>query len=728
MERVRRPRVTATVLLEPMKIRTQLILALFLLAVVPLAGIVLYSYVSSRKAVREAVEQEAADLTREMEERVAEIGLDLNRRVEQLGAMPVWRSLTAEEDQRDSAVGMVLSELGEVAPLLRSLEFVPAEAPPAEPISAAPAPRAAPARPGIVPTMPPPPGRRPPKPWVIDFSKAMASLEEEMDVELPEGLREQILSGIRIGAEEARKYSLQIAKDFELEPKVLEKKIEAIAMRLEEDEERRALMLLQEHDLQSRAMASHREYLRHQAREHAASVEVPVEVEVPIRERGEVVGRFRAQISPKEILFRVLERTRRDQGEIPFAIDQTGSLITLKEKDRERLEALPVGDALAREEMMQAGALRNWVVVTRQEPISGLTFGIARPIRESLEQVKAASARNFGYGLALIGIALIGILPLSRRMTRGLHAITESAERVAKGDLKTRVPVAGRGEIGQLANAFNRMAHDLEKNQEKLVEEVRLRHDQEVRQEMLEVEYLRKTAELEEARRFQLSLLPRELPEHPAYEVAVSMRTATEVGGDYYDFRLAPGGALVAAVGDATGHGAKAGTMVTVIKSLFSARPPEGELGKFLRDANEVVRKMELGRMAMGLCLVRFEPGAMSLSSAGMPPVLVRRAGSGRVEELVSPGMPLGGLAGTYEEVAVSLHPGDLILLMSDGLPELPDAAGEPLGYEQVSRVVAEADAETPQELIDALLRAAEEWAGGGPPNDDITFVALRAR
>ena len=96
----------------------------------------LYSYVSSRRAVREAVEQDAAELTREMEERVAEIGSDLNRRVERVGAMPVWRSLAAESDERESAVGMVMSELGDVAPLLRSLEFVPAVAPAAEPAEA----------------------------------------------------------------------------------------------------------------------------------------------------------------------------------------------------------------------------------------------------------------------------------------------------------------------------------------------------------------------------------------------------------------------------------------------------------------------------------------------------------------------------------------------------------------------------------------------------------------
>ena len=175
------------------------------------------------------------------------------------------------------------------------------------------------------------------------------------------------------------------------------------------------------------------------------------------------------------------------------------------------------------------------------------------------------------------------------------------------------------------------------------------------------------------------------------------MRTATEVGGDYYDFRITPDGALVAAVGDATGHGARAGTMVTVIKSLFSAHPPEGELGEFLGEANDTVRKMELGRMAMALCLARFDNGRMTFSSAGMPPALVRRAASGQVEELTTPGMPLGGLADGYGQLAVDLVAGDMVVLMSDGLPELPDADGEPLGYERVSQLVAETASGTPQ-------------------------------
>ncbi|MCK7523473.1 MAG: hypothetical protein MZV64_40370 [Ignavibacteriales bacterium] len=82
-------------------------------------------------------------------------------------------------------------------------------------------------------------------------------------------------------------------------------------------------------------------------------------------------------------------------------------------------------------------------------------------------------------------------------------------------------------------------------------------------------EYVRKSNELESARQIQLSMLPQALPEHPELEIAVTMQTASEIGGDYYDFHLAEDNTLTFAIGDATGHGAKAGAMVTAIKTLF---------------------------------------------------------------------------------------------------------------------------------------------------------------
>jgi ligand-binding sensor domain-containing protein len=85
----------------------------------------------------------------------------------------------------------------------------------------------------------------------------------------------------------------------------------------------------------------------------------------------------------------------------------------------------------------------------------------------------------------------------------------------------------------------------------------------------LQLENDRKTKELEEARQLQLSMLPKELPKLPHLDIAVYMKTATEVGGDYYDFHLHIDGTLTVILGDATGHGMMSGMMVSIMKSLF---------------------------------------------------------------------------------------------------------------------------------------------------------------
>src|SRR5205085_10914044 len=75
------------------------------------------------------------------------------------------------------------------------------------------------------------------------------------------------------------------------------------------------------------------------------------------------------------------------------------------------------------------------------------------PTRRSsdLEELRNTAARNFGYGLGLIFIALIGIVPLANHMSRDVQRVTKGAERIAAGDLQTRVPVHSKNEFGQLA-------------------------------------------------------------------------------------------------------------------------------------------------------------------------------------------------------------------------------------------------------------------------------------
>jgi serine phosphatase RsbU (regulator of sigma subunit) len=282
------------------------------------------------------------------------------------------------------------------------------------------------------------------------------------------------------------------------------------------------------------------------------------------------------------------------------------------------------------------------VVVARKDPASGLRFGIARPLSQAMKELRRATAFNFVAGFFLVGIATIGMIPLTGGMVKSVHQLEAGATRIAGGDLSTRVPVRSRDEFGRLAASFNHMAEQLAEHQARLLEQERVHKEREIERRLLEAENGRKSQELEEARLFQLSLLPRELPEVAGLELAVAMSTATEVGGDYYDFQRGANGDLLLAIGDATGHGAAAGTMVTVVKSLFMAGGDDASPAAFLRRATGLVHGMGLSRMAMALAVARLSGRNLTISSAGMPPALHLSGATGEIEEIALAGMPLG--------------------------------------------------------------------------------------
>ncbi|MCP4204675.1 MAG: SpoIIE family protein phosphatase [bacterium] len=676
-----------------MKIRTQIAIAFLFLAILPMTAIVLYSYVSSLSAVREAVEAEAESLTSDMENRMTQVRGDLRRRVERISALPFrrWAFEAETEKEREELYGSMMAELGETAPLVTSFEFVPEYPGTAE--DAVPSPDVETAS-ELIPAPPrrPPP---PPAPIVIDMREMLKTVEagiENLDAELiPDTDREELIEQAKLGLE----FVQEKAEVFNLHAGRL------IEIRAETEEL---------HRLTETAPTA-------EAEEDTYRMIFSPEVEVPVYEDGEMVGEIRARVANEKLLERVLHRTLRERGEVPFAVDTEGNLFAASDEDRGTLLGLGLQEPVDAERITDQEVFGDWIVATSADQATGLTFGIARPIRDSITEMRSTALRNFGFGTGLIGLALLGVLPLSRRITHGLKLVAESAERVAGGDLEARVPLQSRSEIGQLAKAFNNMAQDLEENQQRLIES-----------ERLQVEFDRKTEELEEARRFQLSLLPKRLPDHPSFDLAAMMRTATEVGGDYYDFRVADDGTLTVAIGDATGHGAKAGTMVTVVKSLFSAYPPGGDLAEFQKKGADAIKRMALGRMSMALTLARLTKGRLTLCAAGMPPALLHRAATGKVEEIAIEGMPLGGLDFTYRQVSVSIDAGDTLLLMSDGFPELPDRDGNTLGYERAAELFAATAGSKPNEVIEHLLARARDWAGDSAPADDVTFVVARVR
>ena len=253
--------------------------------------------------------------------------------------------------------------------------------------------------------------------------------------------------------------------------------------------------------------------------------------------------------------------------------------------------------------------------------------------------------------------------------------------------------------------------------------------EHEKREADLRVENARQTHELEEARKLQMSMLPKEIPSFPHLDIAVYMETATEVGGDYYDFYTGTDGILTVALGDATGHGLKAGTMVTAAKSLFSSYGKNDDIVQTFHEMSSSIKSMNLPLLTMCLTIAKIKDHTITLSSAGMPPVMIYRRNQKQVEEIILKGMPLGAVKEfPYTKVDLKLESGDTILMMSDGFPELKNGNEELLGYDRVKEYLNNVDGKTPEDIIASLKEEGLKWTENKELIDDITFVVIKVK
>lgn len=245
----------------------------------------------------------------------------------------------------------------------------------------------------------------------------------------------------------------------------------------------------------------------------------------------------------------------------------------------------------------------------------------------------------------------------------------------------------------------------------------------------LRKEYSRKSAELEDARNMQLNMLPQAIPFCPDYHFAFSMKAASEVGGDYYDYQMSDDGTLNFGIGDATGHGLQASVMVTAIKLLFSEHAAKTEIVEFLKRASKSISLMDFRKIYMAFGIGRLREDTLELAGAGMPPALIYRAEKRHLEKIPLKGLPLGSkTAFPNQKTETTIRPNDVVILMTDGLPELFNGSGEILGYDRVAKAIMESIHKTPKEIIDHLQFTAEKWLDGSSQDDDMTFFVFKRK
>jgi hypothetical protein len=242
----------------------------------------------------------------------------------------------------------------------------------------------------------------------------------------------------------------------------------------------------------------------------------------------------------------------------------------------------------------------------------------------------------------------------------------------------------------------------------------------------LKAENERKNSELAAAKDLQERLLPKTLPVVKDLDIAGYLRTSTEVGGDYYDFFEHSDGSLFAICGDATGHGTPSGMLVSITKAGIIGLPQMSPKD-MLHELNRVVKKVDLGILRMSLNIALIKEDQLTLSSAGMPPYYIYRAATGTTEEIQISGVPLGSFTNAYfDQVETSFHSGDILVIISDGLPEAPNLTGDLFDYQKLHDLISTYGKKSAQEVIDQLMVEADAWLSGKHNPDDITLVVIK--
>jgi len=678
-----------------MNLRARLILAFLALSVLPLTAVTLYSYQSSIDAMRRTAESEARTLAREMTSRMDAVTRDIGQRIEQIWKLPPLPPAApkppAPEAQRTA--DSVRAALSQAAGLVDRLEFVASETSPSPAAPGSPRGSRAGARPAspAPPPLPPHPGK-----VVIDVSKlGWDTGAAAQDV----AAREEIL---RQRAEALR----------------LLQQLVALGLKAGAGETAQALGAQAAQALKQRGRGR-----RDAAAEGSPPSEALQQLRVtspswqgkalglPVTQEGRVIGTINAMVKFDRVLGEVLSATRRSEGEIPFALDPGKNVHTPRAADRQRISALGLSALAGTDQVLRrSGPDSDWIVVTRHDP-SGTTFGIARPLGEPFREIRNTAGRNLALGLSIISLALVGIIPLSGRMTRNLHTLTSGAGDIARGNLQTRVPVRSRDEFGQLATAFNQMAGELEAKQKALVAQERLQR------------------ELELCRQIQNEMLPRQPLLIDLAEVRGVSIPAREVGGDFFNYFVLDDDQLALLVGDVAGKGVGAALLMANIQATLRARLPlERDLAK-LADAIDHEMERNTPRsvfLTLFVGILDTRRRTLRYVNAGHNPQFILRAGGG-IEQLPSTGLPVGMFAGHgYEERSVGIADGDLLFFYTDGMVEVENETGEVFDIDRLEALLVAEHRDDIDTLLTRVEGAVKAFRGTAEALDDATMMALR--
>lgn len=328
-------------------------------------------------------------------------------------------------------------------------------------------------------------------------------------------------------------------------------------------------------------------------------------------------------------------------------------------------------------------------------------------------------------GIVFLVIELVSLVigaQLTRTITNTVDKLHEGTQHVREGDFAYRIGLPARDQLSALGEAFDGMTASVERLLRESLEKTRLE------------------GELEIAREVQSQLFPQKVPEVPGLQLHGVCKPARVVSGDYYDFLRLSDSRVGLVVGDISGKGISAALLMASIQSALHAQFFDGHSPGGLAEAVSISSADVVGRLNRQVyassprekyatffyAVYDAATRRLIYTNAGHPPPFYFHRG--KIERLGIGGTVVGLFRlADYEQAVVQLEPGDMILAYTDGMTEPENSYGEEFGEERLLAVAERAANSRPEDLVEELYRAVDDWTGSPELQDDMTLVVARA-
>ena len=302
---------------------------------------------------------------------------------------------------------------------------------------------------------------------------------------------------------------------------------------------------------------------------------------------------------------------------------------------------------------------------------------------------------------------------IERTVVKQLKYVNKTLYAISNGDLSLEVDVRGSQEMSYLSNDINRTVDSMKK----LISEANQRIDD----------------ELEFAKQIQFSSLPvitEKVSKRQEFDIYASMKTAKEVGGDFYDF-YGNDEKFNIMIADVSGKGIPAAMFMMRAKAdLRTMTEADYPLDEVFTSANKALCDRNDAGMFVTAWQgnIDLETGVLTFVNGGHNPPLIRRASTGKFEYLKSKaGFILGGMDGfKYHSNQLQLEPGDIIFLYTDGITEAVNNELSLYGEERLLSLLNNMEVQDMKDLCLKVEKDIDEFASGAKQADDITMLAFQ--